>query len=123
MVIPSLNRSSFLKYLHLDIVFKTCHTLDRFIKDSKDKTDKKYQSGVYSLSWVMFNKEYPTGRTFANMLMNIKDFFLIFLILYDQNKGLSLNYLKTLKINQLYFENISQSEEVTVLMKHVTYLI
>ena len=38
--------SSFFKNFDFNFAFKTTNTLGRFIKNCKDKTDKKYQSGV-----------------------------------------------------------------------------
>ena len=56
--LPSLSISSFFKNLDFNIAFKTTNTLGRFIKNCKDRTDKKYQSGVYSLSCGSCPKRY-----------------------------------------------------------------
>ena len=121
--LPSLNISSFFKNLDFNIAFKTTNTLGRFIKNCKDKTDKKYQSGVYSLSCGSCPKRYigQTGRTFDKRINEHKKSFLLnkndsnyanhlisenhnfnsnFNILHIQNKGIRLNYLLSLDINK-----------------------
>ena len=76
---PSLSISFFLKNLDFNIAFKTTNTLGRFIKNCKDKTDKNYQSGVYSLSCGSCPKRYigQTGRIFDKRINEHKKSFLL----------------------------------------------
>ena len=102
---------------------KQLNTLGRFIKNCKDKTDKKYQSGVYSLSCGSCPKRYidQTGRDFDKCINEHKKSFLLsknypnhlisdihnFNILHIQNKSIRLNYLESLEINKLRNSNKS----------------
>ena len=69
-------KALFSKNVDFDIALKTAKTLSRFIKNNKDKSDKKCQSGIYSL----FCGSCPTkyiGQT-------VRSFYIIKLPLYFQ---------------------------------------
>lgn len=115
--------SSHLRKRGLKIAFKTNNSLGRYIKNNKDRTQRKYKSGVYKLTCGSCPKVYigQTGRnfnkrhlehknsyvknktdsTYANHLLEEKHSFSDdFDILHLENKGLKLSLLECLEINK-----------------------
>lgn len=58
--------SSFLKKQNIQVAFKTNNCLGKYIKNNKEKRDRKHQSGIYKLNCGSCPKVYvgQTGRTF-----------------------------------------------------------
>lgn len=104
------------------ISYKTNNSVQKYIRNDKDKTDKKSNSGVYMLTCEC-NKVYvgQTGRTFeqrtceheksyinkktdstfANHCLELNhNFNKEFKILHVQEKGKKLNLLEILEINR-----------------------
>ena len=125
-----------LKKLDINVGFKTENKLSRFIKNNKDKKDKKANSGIYRLNCGSCSKFYigQTGRSFkvrihehrasfinnkvehsnyAKHLVNENhNFDENFKILHIENKGQKLNNLEIMEINKYKHNDLLLNDQV-----------